>query len=71
MFKLMVLCLCVMVGNADAERVFSCQNRIKTRLRTRLTVEHLDQLIRMSYASHGDLDINVALEHFLQRPRRL
>ena len=39
MYKLMVACLCVMVGNAEAERVFSCQNRVKTKQRTCLMVE--------------------------------
>ena len=26
MYRLMVACLCVMVGNAETERCFSCQN---------------------------------------------
>ncbi len=46
----MSACLCIMVGNAEAERVFSYQNHIKSRLRTSLTVEHLDELMRISYA---------------------
>ena len=37
-----------MVGNAQAERIFSIQNRMKTRLRMNLTIEHLDQLVRLS-----------------------
>ncbi|KAI8494013.1 hypothetical protein Bbelb_283600 [Branchiostoma belcheri] len=32
-FKLMCCCLIVLVSNAEAERVFSCQNRIKTKTR--------------------------------------
>ena len=49
MFKLMTACHCILVGNSEAERVFSCQNRIKTKQRSNLTVEHLDQLIRLSH----------------------
>ena len=43
---------------SEAERVFSCQNRIKSRLRTRLTIEHLDQLMRLSYAKKPATDFN-------------
>ena len=62
-----------MVGNAEAERVFSCQNRIKTKLRTNLTVHHLDQLIRLSYAKIPleDFQFDEAADHFLQPNRRL
>jgi hypothetical protein len=48
MYNLMAFCICVMVGNAEAERVFSIENRIKTRLRISLTIERLDQIIRLS-----------------------
>ena len=47
MYNLMAFRICVMVGNAEAERIFSIQNRIKTRLRMNLTIERLDQLIRL------------------------
>ena len=66
--------LCVMVGNAEAERVFSCQNRIKTKLRTLLSVDNLDKLIRLSYSrlSFEDFPFQDAINNFLQnRNRRL
>ena len=50
MYKLMSLSLVVMVGNAEAERAFSVQNRIKTNARVKLSIEHLDRLIRVRYA---------------------
>ncbi|KAI8494056.1 hypothetical protein Bbelb_284030 [Branchiostoma belcheri] len=50
LFKLMCCCLIALVSNAEAERVFSCQNRIKTKTRTLLGIEQLDRLIRLSYA---------------------
>ena len=50
MYKLMALCLVVMVGNAEAERAFSVQNRIKTTTRNRLNITQLDNLIRVRYA---------------------
>ncbi|KAI0229407.1 hypothetical protein LSAT2_020152, partial [Lamellibrachia satsuma] len=49
LYRLMTACLSILVGNAEAERVFSCQNRIKSKLRTNLTITHLSQLIRLSY----------------------
>ena len=61
MFKLMALCLYVMVGNAEAERVFSCQNRIKIKSRTRLSVNQLDKLIRLSYAGIAIEDMDYVL----------
>ena len=36
------------VSNADAERGFSCMNRVKTQLRNHLTVCSLDTLLRIS-----------------------
>ena len=45
MYNLMAFCIIVMVGNAEAERIFSIQNRIKTRLRINLT---MDQVIQLS-----------------------
>lgn len=73
MFKLMALSLCVMVGNAEAERVFSCQNRIKTKARTLLTISQLDKLIRLSYMGIPieDIDYEAARVIFDQRPRRI
>ena len=49
MFKLITACHCVLFGNSEAERVFSSQNRIKTKDRSGLTIEHLDQPIRLSH----------------------
>ena len=48
-----VACLCVMVGNAETERCFSCQNHIKTKQRSNLTVDHLDQLMRIGSSGVG------------------
>ena len=63
----------MLVGNAEAERVFSVQNRIKTKLRAQLDLVTLDRLIRISYAKVPieEFDFNEALEDFLQQPRRL
>ena len=46
----MSFCMNILVGNAETERAFSCQNRIMTKLRKQLKVERLDQLIRLNYA---------------------
>ena len=53
LYKLMATSLCVMVGNAKAERVFSLQNRIKTQLRNQLSIGRLDKLMRIMY--HGNI----------------
>ena len=73
MYKLMVACLCVMVGNTEAERVFSCQNRVKTKQRTCLTVEHLDPLMRVSHCGVGveEFDYDSALAQFVKVKRRI
>ena len=73
MYRLMVACLCVMVGNAETERCFSCQNRIKTKQRSNLTVEHLDQLMRVSCSGVGveDFDYDSALALFAKANRRI
>jgi hypothetical protein len=73
MFKLMCLCLCLMVGNAEAERVFSCQNRIKTKSRTCLTINQLDKLIRLSYCKIPieDMDYEAARVVFCQKAHRI
>lgn len=54
----MCLCLCVMVGNAEAARVFSCENRIKTKSRMLLNITQLDKLIRLSYPRIPIEDVN-------------
>ena len=72
--RLMSLCLVVMVGNAEAERAFSVQNRVKSTLRANLKIQQLDRLIRVRYAN---IDVEVfpfarAAEHWLGgRLRRL
>lgn len=73
-FRLMCCCLCILVGNAEAERVFSCQNRIKSKARTLLSVDQLDKLIRISYAKIPieQFDFAAAAQLFLGgRPRRI
>lgn len=73
MFHLMSMAICVLVGNAEAERVFSVQNRIKTKLRTKLSIVRLEQLIRQSYEKldRQEFDFDAAADRFLQAPRRL
>ena len=73
MYRLMVACLCVMVGNAETGRCFSCQNRIKTKQRSNHTVEHLDQLMRMSCSGVGveDFDYDSALVLFAKANHRI
>lgn len=71
-YKLMLLALTTMPSNAEAERVFSVQNRVKTKLRTRLGINILDELVRVSYAktSGESLDLDRALEIFNELPHR-
>ena len=73
MYKLMSVSLCVLVGNAEAERIFSCQNRIKTKLRNQLNIVTLDQLVRLSYENIDPDDFPYAgpVQEFLQGKRRL
>ncbi|XP_019616705.1 PREDICTED: uncharacterized protein LOC109464213 [Branchiostoma belcheri] len=72
-FKLMCCCLVVLVSNAEAERVFSCQNRIKTKTRALLGIDQLDRLIRLSYAKvpMAQFDFVGARDIYLEAPRRL
>ena len=72
MFRLFCLAVSVLVGNAEAERVFSTQNRIKTALRNRLSIERLDQLIRISYAkvTRDDFNFDAAYELFMNMVQR-
>jgi hypothetical protein len=48
LFKVTQVCMIMPVSSACTERGFSCQNRIKTRLRNRLSTEVLDDLMRIS-----------------------
>ena len=62
----MATCLCVMVGNAEAERVFSIQNHIKTQLRNQLTIDRLDKLLRIKYSGNINIaHLQAAAERFL------
>ncbi|KAJ8018286.1 hypothetical protein HOLleu_43803 [Holothuria leucospilota] len=72
-FRLFSACLCILVGNAEAERVFSCQNRIKTAMRSCLSVECLDKLIRLSFAGIPieNFPFEAALDRFMGPNRRL
>jgi hypothetical protein len=75
MYNLMAFCICVMVGNAEDERVFSIQNSIKTCLRMSLTIERLDQLIRLSDTGGEtgdieDFDFDTALHSFMLSTER-
>ena len=72
MYRLMVLSLVVMPSNAEAERAFSVQNRVKTRFRTKLTISHLDQLMRISYSRIPlqDFPFDKALEIYMETPHR-
>ena len=73
MFKLMCLSLCIMIGNAEAERVFSCQNRVKTKSRTLISISQLDKLMRLSYAGIPieEVDYEAARVIFDQQSRRI
>ena len=56
------IALTLPVSNADAERGFSCMNRVKTELRNRLTVSSLDTLLRMSMEGpEKDFDFDAAI----------
>ena len=72
MYRLMVLSLIVMPSNAEAERSFSVQNRIKTRLRCRIGIDQLDRLIRLSYAKVPihEFPFHRALQEYMLRPHR-
>ena len=73
-YQLMSLCLVVMVGNTEAERAFSVQNRVNSTSRANLKIQQLDQSIRGRCAS---IDMEVfpfatAGEHWLgKRLKRL
>lgn len=71
-YKLMLLALTTMPSNAEAEHVFSVQNRVKTKLRTRLGINIRDELVQVSYAktSGESLDLDRALEIFNELPHR-
>jgi hypothetical protein len=53
-----------MIANAEAERVFSMQNGIKTQLRNQLTIDRLDKLLRKKY-HENIVHLQAAAERFL------
>lgn len=61
------------VSNADPERGFSCMNRVKTELRSRLAVSSLDTLLRISIEGpEKDFDFNSAITKWSRmRNRRI
>ena len=62
LYKFSQIALTLPVSNADAERGFSCMNRVKTELRNRLTVSSLDTLLRMSMEGlEKDFDFDAAI----------
>ena len=69
-YKLMSICCCILVCNAECERCFSCSNRIKSKLRSRLEVSTLDKLIRVSYSKHTlkTFNFEAAIDHWLSVP---
>ena len=72
-YKLMAACCCILVCNAECERCFSCCNRIKTKLRSRMNVKTLDKLVRVAYSNHdlSSFDFEAAAKHWMSVPRRI
>ena len=72
LYKLMCCCLVVMMGNAEAERAFSIQNRVKTKDRANLALRQLDNLIRVNYAGLAveEFDFETAAVKWLQQKWR-
>ena len=72
LYKLMVLSLVIMPSNAEAERAFSVQNRTKTRLRSCLSAEQLDRLIRLAYhqVPLAEFNFQAALARYMAVPHR-
>ena len=69
----MAASLVLLLGNAEAERVFSCQNRIKSKSRQWLGIDQLDKLIRVSYSGPDIQTFNFqeAANIYLSVPRKL
>ena len=68
------IAICLMVGNAESERVFSTVNRIKSNLRTLLGNKVLERLVRASHSqvTREEADLDGAVDGFLaMRNRRL
>ena len=50
MIRLVEACLIIPMTSCSCERMFSCQNRIKTKFRSRLLAAHLEALMSVSTA---------------------
>ncbi len=57
------------VANAECERTFSLQNRIKTNHRTGLSIDTLGKLMRVA-SGQDQIDSNMANDLFLLKSRR-
>lgn len=73
MQKLAGLALCHPIHTADCERSFSPQNLITTKLRCRLSGEHVDELMRVMIEGPPDteFDFNRALKDWRDRKTRI
>lgn len=72
LLKLASICLCLPLSTAACERGFSTQNRIKTKLRNRLTSKRLDVLMRISMEGPPihDFDFSKALNIWKVKKQR-
>jgi hypothetical protein len=82
LFKVVVAAIVMIIGNAEAERAFSCMNRVCSDFRSRLTSEHLEALMLISFAtkmarqgefpqfSRQAFDWDVVWRRFLMKDRR-
>ena len=70
--QLAVACLVILMSNAACERVFSTQNRIKSRLRSSMKISTLDMLMRISIEGPEieQMDYAKALEYFKRMKNR-
>ena len=74
LFLLHSMCICILVSNAEAERVFSTLNRVKSKDRCLLRQDTLEALIRISHSmvSRGDINfLNATHQFFAMKDRRL
>lgn len=72
LIHLIDICGTFQASSADCERGFSLMNRIKTKSRNRLEVNHLDQLMRIkSRQAEGPINLNKVYNHWkLDKDRR-
>lgn len=73
MQKLAGLALCHPIHTADCERSFSSQNLITTKVRYRLSGEHVDVLMRVMIEgpTNTEFDFNTALKDWRDRKTRI